>query len=264
MSRFTSLRAVVAVAALLVSTVSFAQNDAPLRVGADSGPYAEFLQEAARLARLQGMQVKVTEFTEPTHINEATNSGDIDLNNFQHVPYMQKQNEARGYKIVAIKPSYVAPAGIYSTRHKSLASLPQGAKIGIPNDPSNEARSLFLLQSAGLIKLKPNTTINAGLSDIADNPKQFKFIELDAGQIPRVLADLDLGVINLGRGALVGLYPKDALALEGKGSQWAIIWATRADKVNDPRIKRFIQIYESDDMKKFISAKTGNTIVPLW
>lgn len=258
------LKSLFAVTTLCVAASSFAQSEAPLRVGASPGPFSDFLQEAAKIAKKQGVDVKVIEFTEPTQINEATQAGDIDLNNFQHVPYMQKQNQARGYKIVAIKPSYIAPAGIYSAKYKSVTQFPKGARIGIPNDPSNEARALVLLQKAGLIKLKNNATINAGVADVAENPNQFKFILLDEVQLPRVLVDLDAGVITLNKGILAGLNPKDALRLEDKDSDWAIIWATRADKKEDPRISRFIKIYESDEMKKIILERFNNTIIPAW
>ena len=250
-------------AALAISANVFAA-DAPLRVGASPGPFSDFLQEAAKIANAQGFPVKVIEFTEPTQINEATQAGDIDLNNFQHVPYMQKQNESRGYKIVSIKPTYVAPAGIYSAKHKSLAAFPQGAKIGIPNDPANEARALFLLQKAGLIKLKADANTNAGVADIAENPKKLNIVLLDEVQLPRVLVDIDAGVITLNKGVLAGLNPKDALLLEDKTSQWAIIWAARADRKDDPRIARFIKIFESEQIKQFIIKKFNGTVIPAW
>lgn len=252
------------VALSLASVAPAFAADAPLRVGASPGPYSDFLQEAAKIANAEGFPVKVIEFTEPTQINEATQAGDIDLNNFQHVPYMLRQNESRGYKIVAIKPSYVAPAGIYSTKVKSLDRLPNGARIAITNDPANEARALFLLQKAGLIKLKTSSGINVGLTDISENPKQLKIVLLDEVQVPRVLVDVDAGVVNLNKGVLAGLNPKDALLLEDKTSQWAIIWAARADRKDDPRIARFIKIFESDKIKQMILAKFNGTVIPSW
>lgn len=264
MFRNTLLRTVLAATTLAISTLTLAQSNAPLRVGTASGPYTDFMHEAAKIAKQQGLQVKVVEFTEPTHINEATQTGDIDLNNFQHVPYMEKQNAARGYKIVAIKPSYLSPAGIYAPKYASLKDLPNGASIGLPNDPSNEARSLYLLQQAGLITLKANAGVNAGIADITGNPRKLKFIELDAGQLPRAVQDLDAAVINLSRGILAGLKPEDAKALEDRTSQWAIIWAARADKKEDPRIRQFIQIYESDAMKQVIRTKSSGSVLPLW
>ncbi|MGJ7524601.1 MetQ/NlpA family ABC transporter substrate-binding protein [Variovorax sp. GB1P17] len=238
--------------------------DAPLRVGASPGPYSEFLQEAAKLANAQGFPVKIVEFTEPTQINEATQAGDVDVNNFQHVPYMQRQNELRGNKIVLIKPSYIAPAGVYSAKYKSLDKLPQGATVAIPNDPANEARALVLLQKAGLIKLKPEAGSNAGLLDIAENPKKLKIVPLSETQVPRALGDIDAGVVGLNKGVLAGLNPKDALLLEDKGSLWTIIWAARADRKDDPRIARFIKIFESDHIKQMIITRFNGTVIPSW
>ncbi|MCA1326844.1 MetQ/NlpA family ABC transporter substrate-binding protein [Herbaspirillum sp. alder98] len=238
--------------------------DAPLRVGASPGPYSDFLQAAAKIANAEGFAVKVIEFTEPTQINEATQAGDIDLNNFQHVPYMQKQNESRGYKIVSIKPSYVAPAGVYSAKYKSLDQLPAGAKVAVPNDPANEARALVLLQKANLIKLRPEAGANAGLGDVIDNPKKLKIVPLDEVQVPRVLVDIDAGVVTLNKGVLAGLNPKDALLLEDKSSLWAIIWAARADRKDDPRIARFIKIFESEQIKQLIITKFNGTVIPSW
>ena len=248
----------------LTAAVPAIAADAPLRVGASPGPYTDFLQEAAKIANAQGFPVKVIEFTEPTQINDATQAGDIDLNNFQHVPYMQKQNESRGYKIASIKPSFIAPAGIYSAKVKSLDQIPVGGKIAITNDPANEARALFLLQKAGLIKLKTSSGINVGLADIAENPKKLKIVLLDEIQVPRVLVDVDAGVVNLNKGVLAGLNPKDALLLEDKDSQWTIIWAARADRKDDPRIARFIKIFESDKIKQLIITKFNGTVIPAW
>jgi D-methionine transport system substrate-binding protein len=250
----------------MIATVS-AQvhaNESPLRVGASPGPFADFLYEAARLANAQGMSVKVTEFTEPTQINEATQVGEIDVSVFQHVPYMQKQNQSRGYSIVSIKPAFVAPAGIYSAKHKSFDQFPKGAKVGIPNDPANTARALVLLSKAGLIKLKDGVSILADLSDVAENPKAINIVQLDEVQLPRVLVDLDAAVVTLNKGVLAGLNPKSALLLEDKTSEWAIIWSARADRKDDPVIKRFIQIFESDPMRVFIQQKFGGTVIPAW
>ncbi|GGF06342.1 methionine ABC transporter substrate-binding protein [Aliidongia dinghuensis] len=238
--------------------------DTPLRVGASPGPYADFLHEAAKLAEAQGFPVKVIEFTEPTQIDEATQAGDIDLNDFQHVAYMEAQNASRGYKIVSLKPCFVAPAGIYSAKYKAVADFPPGAKIGIPNDPANEARALVLLEKAGLIKLRAGAALHAELEDIAENPKRFNIVLLDEIQVPRVLDDLGAGVVTLNKGVLAGLDPKSALMLEDKGSQWAIVWAARADKQSDPRIKRFIGIFESQPIKDYILAKFGGTVIPAW
>lgn len=253
-----------ALALLLAFNGAAIAAEGTLRVGASPGPYSDFLQEAAKRATAEGLDVKVTEFTEPTQINEATQAGDIDVNNFQHVPYMQKQNESRGYKIVALKPAFIAPGGVYSAKYKSVAEIPDGAKIGIPNDPANESRGLALLHKAGLIKLKDGASINASVRDIAENPKKFDIVLLDEIMLPRSLGDLGAAFVTLNKGVLAGLDPKSALLLEDKTSPWAIVWATRNDKVDDPRIKKFISIFESDAIKDYIIRRFNGTVIPAW
>ncbi|WP_201835772.1 MetQ/NlpA family ABC transporter substrate-binding protein [Microvirga zambiensis] len=257
------LQSVAAALLMAVSSASYAAEGA-LRVGASPGPYADFLKEAAKKASAEGLKVEVTEFTEPTQINEATQAGDIDVSNFQHVPYMQKQNESRGYKIVAIKPAFVAPGGIYSAKYKSLAEIPNGAKIGIPNDPANESRALALLHKAGLIKLKDGSSINASVRDIAENPKNFDIVLLDEIMLPRSLSDLGAAFVTLNKGVLAGLDPKTAITLEDKTSPWAIVWSARNDKVDDPQIKRFIAVFESEPIKNYIVQRFNGTVIPAW
>jgi D-methionine transport system substrate-binding protein len=261
--RISFLHSVTAAFLIALSSVSYA-SDGTLRVGASPGPYADFLNEAAKAANAEGFKVEVTEFTEPTQINEATQAGDIDVNNFQHVPYMQKQNESRGYKIAAIKPAFVAPGGIYSAKYKSLAEIPNGAKIGIPNDPANESRALALLQKAGLINLKDPASINASVRDITESPKNFDIVLLDEIMLPRSLDDLGAAFVTLNKGVLAGLDPKTAIMLEDKTSPWAIVWAARNDKVDDPRIKRFIAVFESEPIKNYIIQRFNGTVIPAW
>jgi len=257
------LQSAAATVLIALSSVSYAADGA-LRVGASPGPFADFLKEAAKKANAEGFKVEVTEFTEPTQINEATQAGDIDVSNFQHVPYMQRQNESRGYKIVAIKPAYVAPGGIYSAKYKSLAEIPNGAKIGIPNDPANESRALSLLQKAGLIKLKDPASISASVRDIAENPKNLDIVLLDEIMLPRSLGDLGAAFVTLNKGVLAGLDPKNAIVLEDKTSPWAIVWSARNDKVDDARIKRFIAVFETDSIKNYIIQRFNGTVIPAW
>lgn len=257
------LHSVAAAVLMALSSVSYAADGA-LRVGASPGPFADFLKEAAKKANAEGFKVEVTEFTEPTQINEATQAGDIDVSNFQHVPYMQRQNESRGYKIVAIKPAYVAPGGIYSAKYKSIAEIPNGAKIGIPNDPANESRALSLLQKAGLIKLKDPASISASVRDIAENPKNLDIVLLDEIMLPRSLGDLGAAFVTLNKGVLAGLDPKNAIMLEDKTSPWAIVWSARNDKADDPQIKRFIAVFESDPVKNYIIQRFNGTVIPAW
>lgn len=238
--------------------------DKPLKIGVSAGPYGDILRETARIAAKDGLKAEIVEFTDWTQINEALQLGDLDANNFQHEPYLDHQKKQRGYKIVPVASSIVVPMGIYSSKAKSIAEIPAGARLGVPNDPSNAARALFLLQEAGLIKLKAGADVGATILDVAENPKKITFVELDAAQLPRSLDDLTAAVITLNYAVLAKLDPKTALALEGRESRWTLIWAVREDRKDDPRIRQFIKTYRSTPIKDFIEAKFNGSILPTW
>jgi len=253
-----------ALAAFLLSgSIAFAA-DKPLKIGVSAGPYGDILRETAKIAAKEGLVAEIVEFTDWTQVNEALQAGDIDANNFQHEPYLENQKKQRGYTIIPLVPSIVVPTGLYSSKYKSAADIPDGARIGIPNDPTNGARAFFLLEQAGLIKLKPGTTIAATARDIAENPKKLTIIELDAAQLPRSLDDLAAAVITLNYAVLSGLDPKKSLTLEGVESRWTLVWAVRADRKDDARIRRFIELYRSQPVKEYILAKFNGSILPTW
>lgn len=239
-------------------------SEAPLKIGVSAGPYGEILTFAATLAAEEGLAVEVIEFTEWTQINEAVQSGDLDANNFQHLPYLDNQKAARGYDIVPLEPSIVVPIGVYSEKLGSLEALPEGGQIGIPNDPTNAARALFLLADSGVIALREGAGVDATLADIAENPKNLQFLEIDAAQLPRSLPDVAASVITLNYAVLSGLDPKQALALEQEDSQWTLVFAARADRAEDPRLQRFIQLYRSAPVRDFVLTRFDGTILPTW
>lgn len=241
-----------------------AQSQQTLKVGVSSGPYGDILREAAKLAKAEGLNVEIVEFTDWNLPNAALQSGDIDLNNFQHRPYLAAQVKARNYKIVALDPSIVVPAGIYSSKVARLADIPAGGRIAIPNDPSNAARALFLFQEAGLIRLKPGADANATILDVAENPRRLTFVELDAAQLARSLDDVSAAFVTNNYAFLAGLDQKKALKLEGVDSQWTLVFAAREDKKDDPRIRRYIALYRSAPVKAFVEAKFAGTILPTW
>ncbi|MBN9527608.1 MAG: MetQ/NlpA family ABC transporter substrate-binding protein [Alphaproteobacteria bacterium] len=261
---FKLTRRLALIAAVALATLPAMAQDKPLKIGVSSGPYGDILRETAKLAAKEGLQAEIVEFTEWTQINEALQLGDIDANNFQHVPYLDNQKKQRGYKIVPLVPSIVVPTGLYSAKAATVDAIPAGAKIGIPNDPSNSARALFLLQQAGLIKLKPGVDVGATAADIVENPKKISLIELDAAQLPRSLNDLGAAVITLNYAVLAKLDPKKALVLEGPESRWTLVWAVREDRKDDPRIRRFVELYRSPEIKSFILTKFDGTILPTW
>uniref|UniRef100_Q07LR9 NLPA lipoprotein n=1 Tax=Rhodopseudomonas palustris (strain BisA53) TaxID=316055 RepID=Q07LR9_RHOP5 len=235
-----------------------------IRIGVTAGPYAEILRYAGDLAAKQGIELKITEFTDYTIPNAALAQDDLDINNFQHQPYLDNQVSQRGYDIVPIAKSIIVPIGIYSNKVKNLADVKDGASAAIPNDPSNGARALQLFEKAGLIKLKPGIGIKATPVDIAENPKHIKIVELDAAQLPRSLNDLEFSAVNLNYALSAGLDPKQALLLEGADTNWNLVFAVRAKNKDNPTLKKFVEIYRSPEVKEFTEKRFNGTILTTW
>jgi D-methionine transport system substrate-binding protein len=251
-SIFKSIAAAVGLLAL--GSLSSQAAD-PLRVGVSAGPYGEILEFAGKLAAKEGLGVKVIEFTDWNMPNAALANGEIDVNNFQHIPYLNNQIKQRGYDLVPVASSIVVPMGIYSSKAKTAADLKPGSTIAIPNDPTNAARALFLIEKAGLVKLRNGSGLDATVADIAENASKIKFIELDAAQLPRSLDDVDAAVITLNYAVLAGLDPSKSLVLEDDQSKWHLVWAARRDRADDARIKRYIEIYRSPEVREFVLAR---------
>ncbi len=257
------LRRMVLAAGLLLAGPAMAAQG-PLRVGTSSGPYAVILDYAASLAKSQGLDVKVVEFTDYTIPNEAMAHGDLDLSNFQNLPYLENAVATRGYDIVPVERSIITPLGVYSKKLKSLADLPDGAQVAIPNDPANGARSLLLLEHAGLIKVTPGIGTRATVLDIAANPKHLHFLELDAAQVARSLDDVSAAAVNLNYAIPAGLNPRSALLREDEETRYGLWFTARAKDRDDPRVTKLIAIYRSPEVKRFILDRFGGTIVPTW
>jgi len=246
---------------LLTATIGHA---ADLKIGVSAGPYGDILKFAGEIAAKEGINVKVVEFSDYTLPNAALAQKDIDLNNFQHKPYLANQVAQRGWDLVPVAPSIIVPLAVYTSKVASLAELKKGASVSIPNDPSNGARALHLLQKAGLIKLDPKAGVKAAVLDIVENPKGLKFKEIDAAQVPRSLDDVDIAVSTLNYAVAAGLNPKTALLSEGADTEWGLWFVTRGDNKDDPVIKRYIEIYRSPAVKEFIAKKFDGTIVASW
>ena len=238
--------------------------DMPLRVGSMSGPYAEIMDYAATLAAKLGLPVKVIEFTDYAVPNVAMADGDIDVSNFQTIPYLQAAVAARHYDIVALQPSIITPLGLYSKKIKSLDELKTGDTLAIANDPANGARGLLLLQKAGLIKLAPGVTTSATQLDIVENPKKLKLKELDAAQIPRSLDDVTAAAVNMNYAIPAKIDPKTAIVREGTDTLYALYWTVRLKDKADPRVAKLIQIYSSPEVKSYILDHFGGSIIPAW
>jgi D-methionine transport system substrate-binding protein len=263
--------ALAAVAALALVATACGGSDAkdaadkPLVVGASPVPHAEILDYIAKdLAPKAGLKLEVKQFSDYVLPNTALVDHQLDANYFQTVPYLEDQEKARGFKAVSVVGVHIEPLGIYSKKVHSLAAVANGAQVALPNDATNEARALRLLEANKLITLKPGSGQTATTRDVAGNPKGLKFAEVEAAQTPRALDDADLAVINGNYALEAGLTPaKDALALESaKNNPNANILATLPDEQNDPRVKKLARLLTSPEVKKFIDDKYKGAVIP--
>jgi D-methionine transport system substrate-binding protein len=238
-------------------------------VGASITPHAEILAAAKDILAEKGYELEVVEYSDYVQPNLALDSGDLDANYFQHQPYLDQFNEENKTDIVSAGSIHYEPYGIYPGKTKSLDSLADKAKVAVPNDASNEARALLLLEAQGLIKLKEGVGLNATKTDIAENPKNLEIVEIEAAQLARSLPDVDIAVINGNYAIEAGLnVAKDALATEDKDSEaaktYANIIAVKAGKEQDPAIKALVEALQSDTVKKFIEEKYQGSVVPVF
>ncbi len=240
-------------------------QDKPLKVGVTAGPHAQILDVVKKVAERDGLKLQVIEFNDYVQPNAALANGDLDINSYQHQPYLDTTVKDRGYKLVSIAQTVTFPIGLYSKKVKTLDQIPSGGRIAIPNDPTNGGRALLLLESKGLIKLKPDAGLKATPIDIVDNPKKLKIVELDAAQLPRALDEVDAAAVNTNYALPAGLVPtRDAIALEDPRSPYANVIAVRAQDKDNPAYKKFVKAYHSDEVKQFIAKEFKGSLIPAW
>lgn len=222
-----------------------------LRVGIISGPSEKVLQVAQKLAlKRYQLHLKIITFNDYILPNTALNNGDIDANIFQHIPFLETQIKARGYQLTPIAKTFVYPMGFYSKKISQLSELKENAVVAIPNDPSNEARSLLILQKYGLIKLKSNSESLANIRDIISNPLHLKLTTLDAAQLPRVFQDAALVALTNDFVGQAGLSIKQAILHEGADSPYANVIVVRSEDKNNPLFKELITIMHSKEVQQ--------------
>lgn len=242
---------------------SAAKTELTLKVGAAPVPHAEILEFIKPKLQEQGVNLEVVVLDDEGQLNPALKEKQIDANFFQHVPYLDSVKTERGFDFVVTTKVHVEPIGFYSDKLKSKEEIKEGAKIGIPNNPSNEYRALILLQEQGWIKLKDGlSTYAATPKDIADNPKKLEFVEVEAATLPRALPDLAGAVINTNIVLEAKLDPKSALFREGASSPYANVIVVRKGDENREEIKKLDAALTSPEVKKFIEDKYGVAVVP--
>ena len=234
-----------------------------LSVAATPVPHAELLEVVQPMLAEQGVELDIKVFTDYVQPNVQVADGHLDVNFFQHKPYLDSFNAERDADLVVVGLVHVEPFGAYSQKINTLSELKDGALVALPNDPSNGARALLLLQQQGLIELQDPTNILATSRDISKNPKNLKFKELEAATLPRVLADGDMALINTNYALEAGLNPlDDALFIEGADSPYANIVVTQSSKADHEDIKKLVDALQSETVRAAITEKYNGAIVP--
>lgn len=253
-------RSLVAITLLMAGLVHAQET---VRIAVTAGPHAQIAEVAKQVAARDGLTLKIVEFQDYIQPNAALDAGDVEANSYQHLPFLESQIKARGYKITPIGYTVTFPMGFYSKRVRSLADLPKGAKVGIQNDPSNSGRALQLLQKYGVVKLKPTAGISATVADVIENPKSVQIVQVEAAQLPRSLDDLDAAAINTNYAVQAGLVPtKDAIGIEDATNPYANLLAVRSADKDKPWVPKLVKAFQSPEVKKLVQGSFSGSMVP--
>ena len=242
-------------------------DDQVITIGASVTPHAEILNHFKDAFAEEGYQLDVVEFTDYVQPDKALAAGDLDANYFQHQPYLDNFNEVNGTDLVSVGANMYIPMAIFSNTLTSLDDIPEGTTVAVPNDTTNEARALLLLEENGFITLEDGVDVTATVLDIADNPHDLKFVELDAAQIPRSLEDADLAVVNGNFALDAGLNLDDALLVESADSvtaqTYANVIAVRAGEEDSAKTQTIVKILMSDECKQYIEENFNGAVLPV-
>ncbi|MFN4059376.1 MAG: MetQ/NlpA family ABC transporter substrate-binding protein [Paracoccus hibiscisoli] len=256
------LRLTTFVSAIALSTAAMAQD---ITVGVSPGEHGEIMEKVAEVAAPLGLNIEVIEFSDYVVPNQALADGDLDANSFQHRPYLENHMNDRGFGLVEVGTTITTPMGVYSDKIEDLADLPEGAQVAIPNDPTNGGRALLILQDLGIITLTEGTGLVPSPLDIADNPKGLRFLELDAAQLPRTLADADIAIINTNYALASGLSPRgDSIAMEKADSPYVNILVVQEGREAEPWVQTLVEAYQSPEVKAFIDEKYEGAVITSW
>lgn len=271
MSKLTRLLVTVALCALTIIAAGCggdkkeekkADTNAPVKIGVTAGPHAEIMDNVKKLAEKEGLKIEVVEFSDFVSPNVALASNELFANSMQHAPYLAATLEKEPkFQLVEVFKTVNFPMAIYSAKYKDVKDIPEGATIGIPNDPSNGARALLVLADKGFIQLKDKNDVTSTVANITSNPKNYQIKELDAASIPKAMQDLDVAVINANYALVAKLNPsKDSLLIERPDNPFVNIFVTTKANEKDPRIAQLKKIYQSEANAKFIADHFKGTI----
>ena len=234
-----------------------------LSVAASPTPHAEILKQCVDILKEQGIELVVNEYSDYVVPNTAVEDGDEDANYFQHVPYLDNFNAERGTHLVSVAGVHIEPMGLYAGKSASLDAIPDGGKVAVPNDPTNEGRALLLLEAQGLIKLADSSKLDSTPKDIAENPKNLEFVELEAAQVPAALDEVDIAAINSNYALGAGLNPvEDALVIEAADSPYVNVLVVKEGSENNEAVQALVKALQSDTVKDYINNTFGGAVVP--
>lgn len=268
MKKITTILVVLSLLTLVLTGCKAEKKAKEIIVGASITPHAEILEQAKPILEEAGYKLEVKEYTDYVQPNLALDSGDLDANFFQHQPYLDGFNVEHGTNLTSIAKIHYEPFGIYPGKTKSLEELADGAQITVPNDTTNEARALLLLEQVGLIKLAEDAGLNATINDIVENPKNLDIIEVEAAQLAISLQDVDLAVINGNYAIQEGLNASDSIALEDEqslGSEtFGNVIAIRVGDEDREDLKALVDAILSDEIRDYINETYPGAVVPLY
>ncbi len=266
MSTLLSRRSLLAAAAALSLSASgaLAQQNQVIRIGVTPGPHAEILEKVKPIAAKNGIDLKIIEFSDYVVPNQALAAGELEANSFQNQPYLDNQVKDRGFKLVSVGLTVNFPLGIYSSKYKSWAEVPDGATVSIQNDPTNGGRALLLLQDKGVIKLKDGTGFKPTVADITSNPKKLKIIEIEAAQTPRSLADVAAAAINTNYAVDAKIDPTSAILREDAKGPYVNVIAVRTADKDKPWVKTLLETYHTPEVKAFVAERFKGQVLAGW
>ena len=261
-------RSVLAFPGLLLPGLAMGQTGEPgtaarpVRVGVTQGVHAQTFEKVRDLLARDGFVTRAIEFGDFIQPNSALAAGDLDANAYQHLPFLEAQRAQRGYDFVPVGKTVLTLMGIFSRRHRSIDALPSGARVAIPNDPTNGGRALLLLAEAGAFRLRPGADHRATIADITDNPKRVRIVELEAASIVRALEDVDAAAITGNFAVPAGLNPlRDALARETEQSVYTCLVVVRRRDAEAPWARRLAQGYANPEIRVFVEQTFGGAVI---
>ena len=253
-------------AATTAAASSSAASDNVITVGASPSPHAEILEAIKPELEAQGYELKVVEYSDYVQPNVALSEGDLDANYFQHLPYLENYNTENGTDLASAGAIHFEPMGLYAGKSSDITNVPDGAKIAVPSDATNEARALLLLQDQGVIKLTDGVGLEATANDIVENPHNVELVEVEAAAVPRSLQDADFGVINGNYALSAGLDTSATLASEDADSEaaqtYANIVAVRTGDEDSEKTQALLKALTSDTARKFIEDTYKGSVIP--